>query len=195
MIKPIHLFFALVAGFLIGVLVITFLNKRSIPVDPHGKQITELETKVKWRDFKIERFEDTLKSKKIEIQVRLTKQIEAEKRAARAELKYYFIKGQQPISRKDSIVYLEAVNEACDSVIQTMDSVVMVLKKELVSTNEYLIVLDSGFNNSQQENIDLKKIDSLRVMQLKDCQVTSNKKKVKTGVVGFVVGFLFGKSF
>jgi hypothetical protein len=193
MIKPIHLIGTLFIGVIIGIFLCSYYSKAT---DPHDKVIENLWGKVKWHEFKIARFQDTLKIKDQVIKFHEQKTKRAEQIASVYKKRWLDLPIQiHGETRKDSIVYLEASNLVCDSLVMKQDTLIASLKSELKYTNEYLVVLDSGFNNSQQENIDLKKIDSLHVVQLKQCGTMNKKKSLAGKVLGFVVGFVAGKIF
>jgi sporulation protein YlmC with PRC-barrel domain len=161
----------------------------------YADRIDSLKAVVHFRELQIRRFKDTLKVKDVQISDTKKKVTEAEKTVSVYKKREWELKQRVPRSAKDTIVYFQAISQAADSVIVKEDSLTVALKSQLKETNDYLVLLDSAFNNSQLENMALKQSDSLRAVRIKELEAFCKKKKMKAGIVGFFLGYSAAKIF
>jgi len=184
-------FFSIIFSLIIGGLIAYFIVPKGDDQIDISPKLKELQKDIEWRKFKEIKYKDSLKQKDVEIIEAHVKRIEAEKQVAFYKENYWKAKQSKPQTRKDSIVYLEATNVACDSLVGEQDALIMALKKELNLSGDKIVVLDSITSNIEIQRDDLVKKDSLHVLKEKELVKKVNKKFIKgLGIGGVIVAIL-----
>lgn len=192
----------MIGGILVGAVVVYILFR---PVG-NGKAITNkldsLRAVVRWKERKEGFYRDSIKAKDVIIAQKHESVIKAEKAVSLAmagteqwRQRYYALKKIVPLNARDSLKDLVASGNACDSLVNELDSLaerrkeqVLAVAGELTATQAKVKELDTLNLIISSENRDLKQMDSLHV---KNDKILKNKVKrsfLKGTLIGTAIG-------
>jgi len=185
MIKWYHILITLALGIAIGYFLPHEAESNSEIINP---QIQRLKQEIGWREFKEAKIKDSLKFERQEKMTLAKENIELRAKSNKASNHFAEVRKMVPLTRKDTIVFLQIDTAACDEALTRAKELAAGLTIEIITDNAIIKNLDSLNLDLSADKKDLVKVDSLNQIDKKQLRKEARRKARRAFFTGAGIG-------